>query len=90
MGTKQLERGSRVLIVDDVMRGGSTAAGMLLVAKEFGAEVCGIGVFLASAEPEIKAVSDYTALFSLKSMGKSIGVFENKLRTKIDSCIDLI
>ena len=71
MGTKQLERGSRVLIVDDFMRGGSTAAGMLLVAKEFGAEVCGIGVFLASAEPEIKAVSDYTALFSLKSMGKS-------------------
>lgn len=31
MGTKQLERGSRVLIVDDFMRGGSTAAGMLFV-----------------------------------------------------------
>jgi purine operon repressor len=71
MGTKQLKRGSQVLVVDDFMRGGSTAAGMLLVAKEFGAEVCGIGVFLAAAEPEEKAVSNYTALLRLKGMGKS-------------------
>ncbi|MDD2205780.1 MAG: phosphoribosyltransferase family protein [Aminobacterium sp.] len=71
MGTKQLQRGSRVLIVDDFMRGGSTAAGMLLVAKEFGADVCGIGVFLAASEPEVKAVSDYVALFHLKGIGKS-------------------
>jgi len=33
------------------MRGGSTAAGMLLVAKEFGAQVIGIGIFIAASEP---------------------------------------
>lgn len=65
MGTRQLARGARVLIIDDFMRGGSTAAGMLLVAREFGAEVIGTGVFIASVQPEKKAVSEYKALFQL-------------------------
>jgi purine operon repressor len=70
MSTKQLARGNRVLIIDDFMRGGSTISGMLLVAKEFGAEVTGIGVFIASSEPEIKSVSDFRALLCLDSMEK--------------------
>ncbi len=65
MGTKQLTRGKRVLIIDDFMRGGSTAAGMLLVAKEFGAEVTGTGIFIVSSDPEEKAVSSYKALLRL-------------------------
>lgn len=65
MGTRQLTRGARVLIIDDFMRGGSTAAGMLLVAREFGAKVVGTGVFIASAQPQKKAVDEYKALFQL-------------------------
>ena len=65
MGTRQLKRGARVLIIDDFMRGGSTAAGMLLVAREFGAEVIGTGVFIASRRPEKKAVEAFSALFTL-------------------------
>lgn len=65
MGTRQLSRGARVLIIDDFMRGGSTAAGMLLVAREFGAEVIGTGVFIASVQPKKKAVDEYKALFQL-------------------------
>jgi purine operon repressor len=65
LGTRQLSKGRRVLIVDDFMRGGSTAAGMLQVAREFGAQVVGIGVFLASEEPREKAVSNYRALLRL-------------------------
>ncbi len=65
LGTRQLSRGRRVLILDDFMRGGSTAAGMLQMAREFGAEVVGIGVFLASEEPREKAVSNYRALLRL-------------------------
>ena len=70
MGTKQLQRGKRVLIVDDFMRGGSTAAGMLLVAKEFGADVTGIGVFMVASEPEQKAVSSWQALLRLDGTEK--------------------
>ncbi len=66
MGTRQLKRGSRVLIIDDFMRGGSTAAGMLLMAREFGAEIVGTGVFIASDKPETKAVDEYRALFRLE------------------------
>ena len=65
IGTRQLKRGCRVLIVDDFMRGGSTAAGMLLMAKQFDAEVAGIGIFIASEEPEVKAVPTYRSLLTL-------------------------
>ena len=63
--TTQITSSSRVLIVDDFMRGGSTAAGMLLMAREFNASVVGVGVFVNSSEPEKKAVNDYRALLSL-------------------------
>lgn len=65
MGTRQLKRGCRVLIVDDFMRGGSTAAGMLLMAKQFDAEVAGVGIFIASEEPEKKAIPEYRSLLTL-------------------------
>lgn len=68
MGTRQLERGKRVVIIDDFMKGGSTVAGMLLVANEFGAEVAGTGIFLVSSEPQGKAVSSYKALLRLDGM----------------------
>ena len=65
MGTKQLKKGCRVLIVDDFMRGGSTAAGMYLMAQQFDAEVVGIGIFIASEEPKAKAVPNYRSLLTL-------------------------
>jgi len=71
MSTKQLSRGNKVLIIDDFMRGGSTLSGMQLVAKEFGAEVTGIGVFIVSSEPEIKTVNGFQALLRLDSIEKS-------------------
>jgi purine operon repressor len=66
MGTRQLKKGCRVLVVDDFMRGGSTASGMLLMAKQFDAEVAGIGIFIASAEPVAKAVPSYRSLLTLR------------------------
>jgi purine operon repressor len=65
LGTRLLDSSSRVLIVDDFMRGGSTAAGMLLMAREFNASVTGVGVFISSPEPKKKAVMNYRALLDL-------------------------
>ena len=65
LGTRQMKRTSRVLIVDDFMKGGSTTAGMLLMAEEFDSSVVGVGVFIACEEPKAKAVSDYRALLTL-------------------------
>ena len=66
IGTRQMKRGGRVLIIDDFMRGGSTASGMLLMAKQFDAEVAGIGVFIAYDEPKEKAVPEYRSLLTLR------------------------
>ena len=57
-----------MLIVDDFMRGGSTASGMLLMAKQFEAEVTGVGVFIAYDEPKIKSVPNYRSLLTLHNM----------------------
>lgn len=65
LGTRCIAASSKVLVVDDFMRGGSTAAGMLLMAREFGAEVTGVGVFIASSEPKKKAVTEYCSLLDL-------------------------
>lgn len=65
IGTRQLKRGCRVLAIDDFMRGGSTAAGMLLMAKQFDAEVVGVGIFIASEEPKVKAIPEYKSLLTL-------------------------
>ena len=65
LGTRLLNHSSKVLIVDDFMRGGSTASGMFLMAREFGAEVLGVGIFVSSAEPKKKALTDYRSLLEL-------------------------
>ncbi len=69
LGTRFLGASSRVLIVDDFMRGGSTASGMLLMAREFSAEVVGVGIFISSIEPRKKALSDYRSLLELSVEG---------------------
>lgn len=77
MGTKQLSQGDKVLVIDDFMRGGSTAAGMCQVVREFKAELVGIGVFLSAVDPVEKAVKNYKSLLNLS-------IKENK--SKITVC----
>lgn len=53
--------GQRALIVDDVLRSGGTATGMLELMREFGAEVVGAAMLVGTAEacarfPDIKAL----------------------------------
>jgi purine operon repressor len=69
LGTRLLDHSSKVLIVDDFMRGGSTASGMFLMAREFGAEVLGVGIFVSSSEPKKKALTGYRSLLELSVSG---------------------
>lgn len=68
MPKRALKAGSRVLIVDDVMKGGGTAKGMTALAQEVGAQVVGKAFLIATAEPERKLVDDYTAFFNLHAV----------------------
>ncbi|MEL7567140.1 MAG: pur operon repressor [Dehalobacterium sp.] len=56
---------SKVLIIDDFMKGGGTAQGMCNLMKEFNAEVVGTGVMIATKEPQEKLIKEYTALLEL-------------------------
>lgn len=68
MPKRALKSGSRVLIIDDVMKGGGTAKGMVALAHEVGAKVVGKAFLIATAKPERKLVDDYTAFFTLHAV----------------------
>lgn len=57
--------GQRALIIDDFMKGGGTLQGMVDMMKEFQAEVVGVGVMIATAEPEVKRVEGARSLLVL-------------------------
>jgi purine operon repressor len=62
---RALVPGSRVLVIDDFMKAGGTAQGMIDLANEVGAKVVGTGVLIATNEPEKKIVEEYLALLML-------------------------
>jgi len=65
---RALPPGARILIIDDFMKAGGTALGMVELAHEFGAEVVGTGVLVATAEPEKKLVGGYQPLLVLHTV----------------------
>ena len=62
---RSIPAGARLLIIDDFMKAGGTALGMLDLAQEVGAAVVGIGVLVATPTPEQKLVEDYLPLLIL-------------------------
>jgi purine operon repressor len=68
VGLRALRRDARVLIVDDFMKAGATARGMIDLVTEIGATVAGVGIFVTTAEPQKKRVEEYTSLLNLVSV----------------------
>jgi len=69
-----LKRNSRLLFIDDFMKGGGTARGILELAKEFECEVAGIGVLIQTQEPSKKLVENYFSLLTLRSVDEENGI----------------
>ena len=55
------------------MQGGGTLQGMVDMMREFQAEVVGVGVMIATAQPELKRVSGARALLILEGFDASTG-----------------
>lgn len=72
-----LKRNSRLLFIDDFMKGGGTAKGILELAREFECEVAGIGVLIQTLEPAKKLVDNWFSLLTL------LGVDEEQSITSI-------
>lgn len=67
---RAVKTGSNILIIDDFMRAGGTAKGLVDLMHEFDAHVVGIGVMIATRAPEAKMVDDFTSLISLEGITK--------------------
>lgn len=63
---RALRRDSRVLIIDDFMKAGGTARGMVDLVTELGAVVAGVGVLVATADPVRKRVDHYVSLLTME------------------------
>jgi purine operon repressor len=73
LSLKALKRNSRLLFVDDFMKGGGTAKGIMELAKEFDCEVVGIGVLIETAQPAKKLVDGCYSLLTLNSVDEETG-----------------
>lgn len=67
---RSLLPGQRVLLIDDFMRGGGTAKGMLDLMREFNAEVVGTGVIFATQEPERKRITEYNPIIVVQEVNE--------------------
>ncbi|MGK0552761.1 pur operon repressor [Enterococcus faecalis] len=68
LSKRSLARGSKVLVVDDFMKGGGTVNGMKSMIEEFEAELVGITVFAESKFNGRRAIDDYTSLLYVEDV----------------------
>jgi purine operon repressor len=73
LSMRSLKHNSRLLFVDDFMKGGGTAKGILDLAREFECEVAGTGVLIQTEEPRKKLVSDCFSLLTLHEVDEASG-----------------
>lgn len=73
LSLRSLKRNSRLLFIDDFMKGGGTAKGILDIAREFECEVAGIGVLIQTAEPSKKLVDNWFSLLTLDGVDEEQG-----------------
>jgi len=74
---KAIKPNSKVIIIDDFMKGGGTIKGMMGLMNEFGVEVIGTGVFISTTVPKEKMVKNYISLIELDVDGENIKVKPN-------------
>lgn len=63
---RALQPGTRVLLLDDFLKGGGTARGMLSLMAEFEAKVVGLGFVVETRQPMAKRLPEYVALAALE------------------------
>jgi len=83
LAKRALPENSRVLIIDDFMKGGGTAQGMTELVAEFKAQVIGIAMVITTATPKEKLVSDFTTLLVLEGIDVQKGEINISINNKL-------
>lgn len=68
LSTKAVKKGSKVLFIDDFMKAGGTAKGIIELMQEFESEVVGVGVLMATKDPTEKLYHSYKSLLLLNGI----------------------
>lgn len=68
LSTKAVNKGSKVLFIDDFMKAGGTTKGIIELMQEFEAEVVGVGVLMATKDPVDKLYDNYRSLLLLEEI----------------------
>lgn len=83
LSKRLLKEKSKVLLVDDFMKGGGTAKGMADMMKEFNAEVVGTAVVIETAKPKKKLIDDYVSLLVLEGIDEENGTINVRSNMKL-------
>ncbi|MDA3847598.1 MAG: pur operon repressor [Vallitaleaceae bacterium] len=78
---KSIHRESKVLFVDDFMKAGGTAKGVIDLLRELNIEVMGKAFVMATKEPAVKLIDDYYAMVELDHIDEEknkIFIYPNK------------
>ena len=88
LAKRAVKEGRKALIIDDFMKGGGTAKGMVDMMKEFNVNVVGIGVMMETEQPIKKMVGQYKSLIIMKNVdeiGRKIDVEPAHWLTEINN-----
>lgn len=72
LARRAIKTGTKVIIIDDFMKAGGTAKGMVELMHEFKVDVLGIGVLISTAQPEKKLVDEYISLLELVDLDQEM------------------
>lgn len=84
LSKRSIKKGSRCVFIDDFMKAGGTALGMINLLKEFESEVVGIGVLIDNISTDKKLVEDYVSILKFEGIdvnGNPI-IYSDKIRKK--------
>ena len=73
LSRRAVKEGQRALIVDDFMRAGGTARGMVDMMREFSVTVVGVCVLAATSEPAKKRIDGVKSLLVIDGTDEATG-----------------
>ena len=73
LSRRAIKKGTKSIFIDDFMKAGGTASGIIELMKEFENEVAGIGVLIETKDPQHKVVGNYVSLLTLEGVNEEKG-----------------
>lgn len=71
LSKKAMKGGSSCIFIDDFMKAGGTAFGIIDLLKEFNSKLLGIGFLMDNVEPEKKLITDYRAIIDFQGIDEN-------------------